>query len=751
MKNLFGSVFTILMIGQIALAAPGDDPACTPYQNSVHWAGEYDFLYYANAVQVVGNLAYVADDGLGLRIIDVSDPTQPIRAGGLEFGAGAEDVVVEEPLVYLATGTSGLRVVDAGDTQDPVSVSNLVLPGAAASLVKRGDLVYISCGPGGLQIVDVSDPAAPFLVGGLSVGEIMRDVALADTVAYVGYIEAGVNTVRAIDVSDPAAPALLGATTTPSVPNEIALAGDLAYVVCGDRDQAGDGCLQILDLTDPTAPVVGAVLPQPPGAEALLLDGEALWTSGALAGDAHYGFLHAFDLTDPALPVFVSETVLRHWGEDISLVNGELCVACGYYPGPGAFHLGSLQVVAKPSLATALPTASLELTYIENLDIGGDLVYVTGGTGLQVIDVLDPLAPAEIGLSVTPGYAHDVAVQGSFAYVADGFDGLQVVDVFLPSAPFLRGVGNVAGTAEAWLVDVAGTRAGLATIPLGGSAGWFEIFDVSDPDAPVSGGGIATTDLVADLVMDTDYAFLAGGDATLRVVDLATPAVVAELPFPSRIRALARGGDLLYVAGITSTYGGCVWVVDVTDPLVPLIVAEIPAPAPGVDMAVGDGLLYMGCEMAGTVVYDLADPGIPTLVGVLGGAGGPLAATTNALYLTSNGFALQIAGLPCGDISAVGPSAAPLAAIGPRAYPNPFNPQATITFVMDRTERVEITVYDLSGRRIAVLADRVLTAGEQSVQWDGLDTAGRDAPSGIYLLRMTTRDRVLGGKATLLR
>ena len=54
----------------------------------------------------------------------------------------------------------------------------------------------------------------------------------------------------------------------------------------------------------------------------------------------------------------------------------------------------------------------------------GELVYVTAWTsGLRVIDVSDPTAPVEIGSIDTPGNARNVAVVGSFAYVADSFEG----------------------------------------------------------------------------------------------------------------------------------------------------------------------------------------------------------------------------------------------------------------------------------------------------------------------------------------
>ena len=62
------------------------------------------------------------------------------------------------------------------------------------------------------------------------------------------------------------------------------------------------------------------------------------------------------------------------------------------------------------------------------------------------------------------------------------------------------------------------------------------------------------------------------------------------------------------------------------------------------------------------------------------------------------------------------------------AYPNPFNPQAQFTLTLGTTQRVEVVVYDVLGRRVAVLHEGAL-AGQQAHRFV-LD--GRSWPSGVY-------------------
>lgn len=87
------------------------------------------------------------------------------------------------------------------------------------------------------------------------------------------------------------------------------------------------------------------------------------------------------------------------------------------------------------------------------------------------------------------------------------------------------------------------------------------------------------------------------------------------------------------------------------------------------------------------------------------------------------------------------------------ASPNPFNPRTTVTFALDRPREIELAVYDLRGRRLAVLASGRWDAGEHRLTWDGLGAGGAPLPSGEYLLRLDA-DRgavVRAAKVTLLR
>ena len=75
-------------------------------------------------------------------------------------------------------------------------------------------------------------------------------------------------------------------------------------------------------------------------------------------------------------------------------------------------------------------------------------------------------------------------------------------------------------------------------------------------------------------------------------------------------------------------------------------------------------------------------------------------------------------------------------------YPNPFNPATTIEydlgFVDGPYQKVNITVYDILGRKIKLLVNEEQSIGRYQVRWDGKDQNGVPVSSGIYFVNLLT-------------
>jgi hypothetical protein len=141
---------------------------------------------YALDVYVSGSYAYVADDDCGLRIIDVSTPSNPQEIGCYDTPNRAQGVYVAGFYAYVATRDSGLRVIDVSTPSNPQEVGHCDAPGYAKDVYVSDLYAYVATGGSGLRVIDVSTPSNPQEVGYLDMeGLYAMAVCVSGSYAYV--------------------------------------------------------------------------------------------------------------------------------------------------------------------------------------------------------------------------------------------------------------------------------------------------------------------------------------------------------------------------------------------------------------------------------------------------------------------------------------------------------------------------------------------------------------------------------------
>lgn len=78
--------------------------------------------------------------------------------------------------------------------------------------------------------------------------------------------------------------------------------------------------------------------------------------------------------------------------------------------------------------------------------------------------------------------------------------------------------------------------------------------------------------------------------------------------------------------------------------------------------------------------------------------------------------------------------------------PNPGAAVSRLAFELGAAARVRATVYDMMGRTVRTVTDRVFSAGRHDVTWDGADAEGRRVAPGVYLVRIRAGRTELGAK-----
>jgi subtilisin family serine protease len=84
-------------------------------------------------------------------------------------------------------------------------------------------------------------------------------------------------------------------------------------------------------------------------------------------------------------------------------------------------------------------------------------------------------------------------------------------------------------------------------------------------------------------------------------------------------------------------------------------------------------------------------------------------------------------------------------------YPNPFNSSTNIEYQLSEVGRVTIEVFNALGQKVKTLVDADKTVGYHRVVWDGKNSLGKDAASGVYLYRMKIKNLVERKKLVLIR
>ena len=452
----------------------------------------------------------VADHGRGIHVVEVTDPHNPILAGGLWGGRGGIDLLggIHDLDVFetadgrphvLMAGDRGIHTIDIRDPASPFVAGTLDGAAGKPALATVDQAVIFGSAGGrilalvadyttGLHIIDLTQPYLPAHTASIPIGaegglEIIPGSAITTVASPDGRTWAlvpGLDNLQIVNVTDPYNPALAASVPTGEgglglelAPWEITApwpAGDRIHTLAG-----GGHHLWVLDVTYPMFPVPEDGAPAHDGDRVLALDrtGDAIWVGGpeiiiefeqdglAGGGDA----LWIVDLTDPYAPLTVG-MVPSPFGRpgDIKAAGSPDGRPYGVMAGPA----GGLLVadLAHPDW-TAAPAAAGDLGLapdppIETFRPHDGRAYLAAGTGngIRIIDITYPADPVPVshildnlGGFYYLGNVSDISVFESgdglvYALVGSG-DGVQVVDITNPYHPSpAGGVGVAAGDAS---------------------------------------------------------------------------------------------------------------------------------------------------------------------------------------------------------------------------------------------------------------------------------------------------------------
>ncbi len=664
--------------------------------------GNLPALPYHNFMDVAvsGDYAHIAWSAWGsyggLLVADISDPYNPFEVDTCWIGAGSA-ISINESYAYLLS--SDLHIIDISDPASPVPIGLYVVTNSIGDFTLLNEYAFITeyfgNGPQdcAFHVVNVTDPYSPTTTGSyVSDGSVDGIVVVNDYAYLCGSSWPATNDPEkfwVIDVSDPASPLEIGSLQTPGEAEDLAVDGNYAYVADG-----GSG-LRVIDISDPANPVeVGSIAP--------MYNAKAVAVSWNLACVADYG-LRVIIVADPANPIEVGYLNISPYTEDVA------------FSGPYAYltdnATGLLVIsIANPASPVIVGTWTVPLPYEDacGVDVSGDYAYVTteggGGSGhLRILDISDPANPSEVG-AYSLGWAYGVSVSGEFAYVAT-YTGLHVINVSDPTNPYEVGYYLIPGSYQD--VAVSGDLAYVADLF------YFAIFDCAD--------AIADPPLTVALTPEPPTSIPGGGgsfDFNIAVENHTSDPLefdlwtIIQLPGFGEVEVL-NVPDITIAADTTIDR-------DRTQ--------EVPGSAPPGTYTY---YAYVGDYPWHAIDYDSF-----TFTKGYSDQGGSLGSPSD-WPSTGEGFEDLINEsefeIP-NDIALLG------------SYPNPFNPTTTILFSLPDAGKINLSIYDISGRLVAKLANGWRDAGVHEVTFDGSGLV-----SGVYIYRLIAGQYEANGKMVVMK
>ena len=265
-------------------------------------------------VRVLGNYAYVVRDD-GMYIIDVSDPTNPVKVGHWVNGYTNDvKLVVAGAKTFALIADNPSKVVDVTNPAAPVTVAQINESAHTVFTENRDGKVYAYWGnyDATTPIYDVTNPAVPQLLGRFTTdGPFVHDMMVDNGIAYLNAWSAGM---YRVDYTNPAAPVQVGriidTPTNTSHSSWTTVAGGRKIALHGG--EAAGARLSIIDV-DPASPQYMKEIGGYQTREVTSIHNVMAFGNRAYIAYYHDG-VRVLDLSDPTNPVLIG--YFNTWNAD---------------------------------------------------------------------------------------------------------------------------------------------------------------------------------------------------------------------------------------------------------------------------------------------------------------------------------------------------------------------------------------------------------------------------------------------------
>jgi len=484
------ATFDISSLSSPSLVSVYDDPTKEVSQDQL-W-GDYGGCGLTDGVFVEDDIVYLADGSNGLVILNVSSPEQPVKVGHYFDGGGFPNVFVKNGFAFLR-GSDSIKIIDVSDITNPILAGKISFEESPDFAILDN---YIYLCSNDLIIFDISDPYNPIEVSRIEDYSIIRVAILEDrlfAIEYEWFLTGNKYNLSIFDINDPLSPLFLGECFFYEVYDDYILnfvvSDSFAYIATYDNIFA-------INTTNHTSPeLAGSIQIASLGHSTKTIavpsnDNIPNYGGVVFCADFNKGLL-IYNFSSPVNPYLISQHNTGYQAE--SFYTSEdfvyICSQDDRLSRPSSLEIISLEEPSNPSLAGSYHCSGT----ITDVVVHQSLAFLSlksdpNHHSLEIVDVSDPAKPIIVGYyndSVdfdSQQIAYDTARK--IVYLADDYeDGFSVLSVTNYSQPTLL-ASYV--TTDGHIVDL--DLQGDVLFIAGGdyNGGFFRILDVSEPSSPTT-------------------------------------------------------------------------------------------------------------------------------------------------------------------------------------------------------------------------------------------------------------------------
>ncbi|MBN2175650.1 MAG: T9SS type A sorting domain-containing protein [Bacteroidales bacterium] len=325
--------------------------------------------------------------------VNIADPLNPEISDNISIEDHTEKIFIQDNLAIINHSNSGIKVFDISQPTDITLMGYYDTPGRAENMVAEDDLVYVGNGYSGLQVIDISDNSNPYFISSIQTGRSTKGLAAKDEFIYIADRYTGLTLINTSNIYEPE---LTGSFfNMPGEANQLSI---LDNRICLGYDYPF-GQLLFIDISEPEIPVLNYSV----DFWYLMGDQVSTFQNQDYVFSGVYDTLFIFNVSD-----FGNPELLTKYHSISPITDVLVSENKGYLTlGNNGLEIIDLENIINPQFICTYDTPGRAV----KMNKKDSLLFISNSEGgLQIVNIMDPANP-EFLMSLNPRVNSNIVVK----------------------------------------------------------------------------------------------------------------------------------------------------------------------------------------------------------------------------------------------------------------------------------------------------------------------------------------------------